>query len=206
MAGIDYKRDALRLLFILNAAKARTKKEELVGRYPYCFRGEKRLQAMDFWVRYPDYLSLELLNQYRSSEDASLLARAREIYDADEPSLRTIPMLRNIFGAYEPLDTALSILECRGLVKSDRRTTAVGHEYVFYLPPSCADFCKEVVSSYPSLGWYAERAALVTRVAGDRSGNELKSVQHAQREYHDTNILDHIPTITERVKAELDAA
>lgn len=206
MVEKDYKRDALRLLFILNAAKSETKKEDLAIQYPHYFWGEKRLQALDFWVRYPDYLALELLHQSRASGDRSQLAQARAIYDADEPSLRTIPMLRNLFGAYEPLDTALSVLECRGLVKSDRRKTAVGPTHFFYLPSLCPEFCDRVTKAFPSLEWYAARAKLVSEVAGSRSGKVLKAVQHAQREYHDTNILDHIPTISERVKAELDAA
>jgi hypothetical protein len=51
----DYKRDAIRVLFVLNAGKTHNTNTDSASLYPSFFRGEKRLQAMDFWVRYPDY-------------------------------------------------------------------------------------------------------------------------------------------------------
>jgi hypothetical protein len=201
----DYKRDAIRVLFVLNAGKTHNTNTDSASLYPSFFRGEKRLQAMDFWVRYPDYLALELVAQYETSGDVLKLDRVKAIYADGEPSLRTIPMLRKHFGAYEPLDTALSLLECRGLVRPERRKTAVGHSHFFFLPKLAAEFCETICQTFPLLNWYRERAQLVAEVADGRSGKVLKDVQHAQREYHDTAILDYIPTITDRVKAKLHA-
>ena len=94
----DYKRDAVRLLFILNAGKTENPNTEMVETFPHVFGGEKRLQAMDFWVRYPDYLALELIAQHELTGEPTKLDIARSIYDDGEPSLRTIPMLRKHFG------------------------------------------------------------------------------------------------------------
>jgi hypothetical protein len=204
MADRDYKRDAVRILFILNAGKSENKSPELSAQYPFLFRGEKRLQAMDFWVRNPDYLALELIDQFHSSGDSTKLEHAKAIYADGEPSLRTIPMLRKHFGAYEPLDTALAILECRALVRPQRVKTAVGSAHYFHLPELAPKFCERIAEEFPLLGWYRQRAALVAEVAGTRSGNELKDKQHARREYHDTRDDHHIPTITDWVKAELE--
>jgi hypothetical protein len=204
MVDRDYKRDAVRILFILNAGKSANNSPELSGNYPYIFRGEKRLQAMDFWVRNPDYLAMELVDQYRASGDRAKLESARAICADGEPSLRTIPMLRKHFGAYEPLDTALAILECRALVRPQRLRTAVGSSHLFHLPELAPQFCAKVVSEFPLLSWYSQRAALVTEVAGSRRGNELKEKQHARREYHETREDHHIPNIADAVKAELE--
>jgi hypothetical protein len=204
MGTRDYKRDAIRILFLLEAGKVDNPHAEHAKTFPYAFVGEKKLQAMDFWVRYPDYLAMELLEQYELSGDERKLVRARAIYDDDEPSLRTIPMLRKHFGAYEPLDTALALLECRGLVSPERRKTGVGHTHFFHLPEKTGQFCTRISSEFPLLNWYRDRATLVAEVAGSRSGNELKDVQHSRREYHDTRIMDFIPTISDWVTEKLD--
>jgi len=200
----DYKRDAIRLLFLLNAGKAENYSKDMASIYPYVFGGEKRLQAMDFWVRYPDYLALELISQHEKSGDPAKLNIARAIYENGEPSLRTIPMLRKHFGAYEPLDTALALLECRGLVRPERRKTAVGHSHFFFLPKKTEEFCDMITKEFPLLGWYRDRSQLVVNVAGPRRGNELKSIQHSTRQYHDTALMNYIPTITDLVKSKLD--
>lgn len=200
----DYKRDAIRILFLLEAGKVKNPHDELSEQYPHAFIGEKKLQALDFWVRYPDYLAMELLEQYEANGDEAKLRRARAIYNDGEPSLRTIPMLRKHFGAYEPLDTALALLECRGLVSPQRRKTAVGNTHYFHMPPKAGEFCERISAEFPMLNWYRDRAALVAEVAGTRSGNELKDVQHARREYHDTRIMDFIPTISDWVRNKLD--
>lgn len=200
----DYKRDAIRLLFLLNAGKAENHNKDMVGTYPHVFGGEKRLQAMDFWVRYPDYLALELIAQHESSGDKAKLEMARTIYNDGEPSLRTIPMLRRHFGAYEPLDTALALLECRDLVRPERRKTAVGHSHFFFLTKKAEEFCDLITQKFPLLVWYRDRARLVVEVAGSRRGNELKAVQHSTRQYHDTAVMNYIPTITDLVKSKLD--
>jgi hypothetical protein len=70
--------------------------------------------------------------------------RIRRIFDDEEPDLRRVPMLRNYFGAYEPIDTAIAHLKARGLVtprtkpfgkspakKSAKGTTLIGGRGAF---------------------------------------------------------------------------
>jgi hypothetical protein len=51
---------------------------------------------------------------------------ARQILESDEPEVRSYQMLRYLFGAYEPLDEALSVLRSPGLVIR-RKQGAAGH-------------------------------------------------------------------------------
>lgn len=56
-------RDAIRILFILNAGGVplTDPNDALVAKI---FKGEARLHAFDFWMRNPDYLASELLDAY----------------------------------------------------------------------------------------------------------------------------------------------
>lgn len=59
---------------------------------PWVVRTLVRLQKLDFWVRNPDYLANELLNDFENGDqDLALLAIAGEILDSEEPELRRRP-------------------------------------------------------------------------------------------------------------------
>lgn len=184
---VDYHRNALRILFIL-VKGSRPYTGTPVDGYDRVFRGETKVQALDFWVRYPDYLADELLSLYETTGDGECLAAASDIFAEEEPDLRRVPMLRRYFGAYEPLDTVLGILKSRGLV----------------LPRSLRDLITEAVADLPELGWYDRRVDLVLRVADGRGGYALKERQHRQKEYHDAQTGDLIPTTAERVRKRLE--
>src|SRR4051794_10725037 len=57
------EQDALRLLILLGAADGPVGDDAPTGAVAE-LRAESRLHALDFWLRNPDYLSLELLTQY----------------------------------------------------------------------------------------------------------------------------------------------
>lgn len=59
-------RDALRLLFIL--VRGSTVLEQAVDGWDRVFYGEKRALAIDFWLRYPDYLADQLVDIYLCTE------------------------------------------------------------------------------------------------------------------------------------------
>ncbi|QPH54802.1 hypothetical protein [Pontivivens ytuae] len=82
--------------------------------------GQARLQALDFWIRYPDYLANELLDLYEKDGAERLLETAKRIFSDREPELRHLPMIRYHFGAYEPLDNALAILRAADLIRIKR--------------------------------------------------------------------------------------
>lgn len=201
----DYRRDALRIFFIILAGSAEFN-DPAYPKHDRVFAGESRLQALDFWVRYPDYLADEMLSQYEQGHDVSFLAQARRIFENEEPSLRKIPMLRRYFGAYEPLDTSLGILKSRGLVLPRTRKAMDGKSSHDFLTGTFSRQKRdEIVSAFPTLEWYRARTALVLNVANGRGGFDLKKRQHAQKEYHEAQTGDLIPIIAERVLKRLEA-
>lgn len=206
MAEVDYHRSALRILFIL-AKGAGPHNDAAISGYGRCFRGESKVHALDFWMRYPEYLADELISLHEAAGDPALLAEAEAIFAAEEPDLRRVPMLRYYFGAYEPLDTVLGILKSRGLVLPRSRPMADGRsEHDFLVHDSAYALLQQVTADIPEVEWYDRRADLVVRAAGARGGFELKARQHQQKEYHEAARGDLIPSVAERVRKRLEAA
>lgn len=58
-----------------------------------------RLQALDFWLRNPDYLADELLDEYEAGRRPDALNVVRKIFDDQEPDLRRLPMARSTCSA-----------------------------------------------------------------------------------------------------------
>ncbi|WP_143074591.1 hypothetical protein [Methylobacterium sp. ap11] len=204
MPTVDYHRNALRILFIL-VKGSRPYTGEPVNGFDRVFRGETKVQALDFWVRYPDYLADELLSLYELTSDRQHLDTADRIFADEEPDLRRVPMLRRYFGAYEPLDMVLSILKSRGLVLPRSRQMERGtDEHDFLVAAKASELIPRVVADLPELGWYDRRVDLVLRVAAGRGGYALKERQHRQKEYHDAATGDLIPTTAERVRKRLE--
>ncbi|MCW3814447.1 hypothetical protein ONA91_08245 [Micromonospora sp. DR5-3] len=115
------------------------------------------LQKLDFWLWYPDYLADELLNEFERSREPVLLEYAGRILDSEEPELRAIPMLRYKFGAYEPLDMAMSILATSGLVvvRSTRIESRV-RQHAYSLTQRGRETARSAVTDFPQLGWYGQ--------------------------------------------------
>ena len=86
--------DAVRLLMLINEAAESMSADDVAGDPRLetavgVVRTQVRLQKLDFWVRNPDYLANELLNDYESGDqDPALLQIAGEILDSEEPELR----------------------------------------------------------------------------------------------------------------------
>lgn len=198
-------RDALRILFILKAggtplADASQKDIALI------FKGEARLQAIDFWMRNPDYLAAELLDLYVQKKEPGYLEAARTILENEEPDLRRVPMIRYFFGAYERLDDALSLLRSRDLVRITGTKSNGGKvlETDFLLTKAGEEICSTAVEQEPILKWYADRAALVAKVAHGQGGTALKEKQYTRTTYAETKLGGIIPSITEDVRERLD--
>lgn len=168
--------------------------------------GEKRLQAMDFWLRNPDYLAWALLDLAEETGEVSLINEASRILSAgEEPDLRTVPMIRWRYGAWEPLDDRLSLLASYGLAVDVRRgKNLAGRRDVFLLQhgrQAAADLLEQI----PRLSWYRDRARLVSIVAGDALGEELKDRQKKVWEYRDTRWDDRIGGIRDTTLDRLAA-
>ena len=166
--------------------------------------GQAKLQALDFWMRYPDYLANELLDIFESGKEEELLGIAERIFEDREPDLRHVPMIRYHFGAFEPLDNALAILRAHDLVRI-HRTGQPGQvkEHVYLLTAKGRAAMEELANGSPELAWYRDRARLVARVAGGRRGTALKDRQYLQREYAETDLSRPIRPIADRVRKRL---
>lgn len=163
------------------------------------------LQKLDFWLRNPDYLADELISRFESDGDPDDLVLARQILESDEPEVRSYQMLRYLFGAYEPLDEALSVLRTPGLVIRRKQGTP-GHtaQHDYYLTSSGKTAAKKIIETVPALRYYAERSKLVADLAAGRRGSALRDIQYLQPEYADAALGTLIAGIAERARRRLE--
>jgi hypothetical protein len=168
-------------------------------------RSELRLQAMDFWMRNPDYLADELISQVQSGDlDGSYLKTGSELLDGSEPDLHWYPLPRWFYGAYEALDDAVALLETYGLAIF-RRSGEVGaksQRNQLFLTENGANAVVEL-SKEPVLSWYTRQADLVALVAKDTVGSKLKNRQYEQATYAGTELGIEIASIADHVRKRL---
>lgn len=169
-------------------------------------RSELRLQAMDFWMRNPDYLADELLSGVESGAlAAGMLDVARSLLDDPEPDLHYYPMPRWFYGAYEAIDDAMALLETYGLATFRRSGEPGSKSYrnLMFLTAAGERAVVELAAD-PVLGWYVRQAELVELVAGDTVGSKLKERQYEQATYAGTELGLDIAPIAEHVRSRLD--
>jgi len=196
-------RDALRLLFILAQGSEPT--EIPTDDAVRIFRAEKRLMAMDFLVRYPDYLADALLDLYEQTGEQELLEEVRQIFLKEEPSVRLVRMVRWRHGAYQNVDDALSMLSYYGLVRPMQLSDGDGkvRRYEYLISAKALAFLKDTVREHPELAWYRGRLELVMRIAHGKSGSALKEWQYEHPEYGNTMHGDIIASISSQVEKRL---
>ncbi|WP_156875476.1 hypothetical protein [Phaeobacter inhibens] len=193
----------MRLLFILTGMAEAVEGKNSTGEATHKFYGELRLMKLDFFVRYPDYLANHLLNLYESNSEPELLEAAKSIMIGEEPDIRTILMVRWKYGAYERIETALSILETPGLIKTVRDTTAHGRPWTYLIFESAFKLVSEATIQQPSLAWYARQIEAI-KLLPNMNGSELKEAQYAIPEYENAAIGRTIPRIKEKVIKRLE--
>ena len=197
---------ALRLLVLLDRTGAQVLEGDPPGAVK-AVRSELRLQAMDFWMRNPDYLADELISQVEEGRlDICYLDVARSLLDDPEPDLHYYPMPRWFYGAYEAIDDAMALLETYGLALF-RRSGEPGtksHRNQLFLTAAGSAATAEL-SQDPVLGWYARQAELVATAAGETLGSKLKERQYEQATYAGTELGLDIAPIAERVRARLES-
>lgn len=196
---------ALRLLVLMD----RTGEPSADGDPPVAIkavRSELRLQAMDFWMRNPDYLADEVISQVLEGKlPDTHLKVARSLLEDPEPDLHYYPMPRWFYGAYEAIDDAMSLLETYGLA-TFRRSGKPGtksHRNQLFLTAEGASAAAEIAGD-PVLSWYTQQAELVALVAGDTVGAKLKDRQYEQATYAGTELGLDIAPIAEHVRRRLD--
>lgn len=207
IAVASERQTAIRLLACIQAA-GDTNSASHWGPDVVCvLHSQSRLQALDFWMRNPDYLANELLTEFETSGERDLLAIAQRIFDDREPDLRRLPMVRYLFGAFEPLDNALAILRAADLIRIKRIGVPGGkiREHLYILTTAGEAALERIAAAAPELGWYRDRAWIVARVAGAQGGKALKDRQYLQAEYAGTELSHVIKPVTDRVLARLAA-
>lgn len=194
--------DAIRLLFILvHGSKPMTPGDDF---NTAIFRGKTRLHAMDFWVRYPDYLAFEMISLFRTGGQERLLSEAERIFENNEPDLRRIPMIRYRFGAFERIDDALSPLVSKGLIRiSGKKRGQDISEVDYFISERALNLVQEIPRDFPELEWYERRARMVVEISGDRKGRVLKERQYEHMAYAGTKLGGVIPSIAEEVKRQI---
>ena len=205
LAVASERQTAIRLLSCIQAA-GDTIDASRWGRDVVCvLHSQSRLQALDFWMRNPDYLANELLTEFEASGERDLLSIAKRIFDDREPDLRRLPMVRYLFGAFEPLDNALAILRASDLIRIKRVGVPGGRirEHLYLLTTAGEEALERIAAAAPELGWYRDRACIVARVAGAQGGKALKDRQYLQAEYAGTELSHVIRPVTDRVVARL---
>lgn len=198
---------AVRLLLLIAAAGQEPNWDDCTvpSRAVRVVHTQVRLQKLDFWVRYPDYLAHELMIEFENAPDErALLTMAKSILNSDEPDLRRLPMLRHRFGAFEHLDDALAPLVEKGLIRKtqvlDQQRVSV-HRY--WLLERGRDVADAMLADAPVLSWYIERTRLVVALVDGLGGTQLKRRQYLVRDYADTPMGSYIPSITEQARARL---
>ncbi|WP_417737366.1 hypothetical protein [Rosistilla oblonga] len=198
-----YYIDATRLLFVLTSGSElpRINTQGEIG----VFAGETKLNAWDFWMRYPDYLADELIEQYDKTGDDDMLARAEQIFIDSEPDQRRLAMIRYRYGAYEKHDDALAILVSAELIGiGGRKDVDRVIETDFLIYQKAFDLCVQIVRDEPILTWYRDRANLVKTIADGRGGSALKKRQYERVDYAKTLLGGEIPSIDADVKQRLE--
>ncbi|MEU6972783.1 hypothetical protein AB0A71_34730 [Kitasatospora aureofaciens] len=202
------EQDAVRVLLLLDGACEPLNSADLddprlesaVG----VVRSQVRLQKLDFWLRNPDYLADELLNDYENSAEEPLLDHAARILDSEEPEVRRYPMLRHHFGAYEPLDDALAVLRSAGLIAVRRRGTVNRiRQHDYFLLGQGRTVARDIVGQVPEFMYYVERVRLVIDLADGLGGSGLKARQYLQREYAQAERGTRIGSVSARARARL---
>ena len=117
--GGTISQSAVRALFVLDRLGHLVPDACPVAGAVKVVESETKLQKVDFWLRNPDYLAHELLNEVEAGRlDARLgIQEADALLNQSPPELHTYPMTRYLRGAYERRDNALGLLKHFGHIE-----------------------------------------------------------------------------------------
>jgi hypothetical protein len=201
-------RDKLRILLILYFFSKKVENEEEVNAgYNRVFKSEVRIQKIDFLIRYPDYLSFELLSllddpSFSGSRD-EIKETVRSIFNTQEPEIRRNDMLRYFFGAYEDIDDIIAFFVSIGFIvyRSSKSVDGRIFDKIYYLTnQAITKIENEILVTLEKAKWYKDRCELIKKYFGDLSGTELKVRQYEYEEYRTTPINEYIKGIQHKVK------
>ncbi len=200
-ASLRKFRDRLRIIIILYTFCERLAD----GADTYgVFHTEIKIQALDFLLRYPDFLSLELMDlmDHDTSNTDEIKRTIEKIYQNQEPEIRVEEMEKFFHGAYESIDDAVAYLISVGFIQHDskKRTDGKTYDKNYFITKQCADKIESHLKSIPTVKWYFDRCELIKKYFNKFSGSELKTRQYRYTEYSEVSYKSHIQNINDRVK------
>lgn len=194
---------AIRVLVILNACGEPVKPSDPAG-CAAVIRAELRLQALDFWLRNPDYLAGELLTLVEAGRlPETYIPDVEHLLNDPEPDLHWYPMPRWHYGAYEALDDAFSVLSAYGLAEVRRLGGVKKTSRSQFFITNTGSKAVDDLTAEPVLSWYTKQVKLVAAVAGTDNGSNLKKRQYKQSVYAETKLGVKIGTINSAVRERL---
>ncbi|TVQ49963.1 MAG: hypothetical protein EA365_00070 [Gloeocapsa sp. DLM2.Bin57] len=200
-------KDRLRIFLILLLFSAEITNGES-EQHAKVFRGETRIQKIDFLLRYPDYLSYELLilAEKEKTHQSKIKHIVKTIFKSREPELKKLEMERFFFGAYEDIDDTISFLKSVGFIdfRSKRRTDMKAIEKTYFITKYALDKSENKLSGFNSFKWYIERCELIKEYFGDLSGTQLKAMQYEIEEYKETILKTYIKDVQEQVRIKYE--
>jgi hypothetical protein len=196
---IRYYKDRFRILLVLYFFSEETGDTN----FPKLFYSEIKIQAIDFFLRNPDYLSLQLLRMAENGEKdpAAIKLIVKKIYRDNEPDIRRVEMEKFFYGAYEDIDDIIAFLVSRGLIRyeSKLRTNTTVAEKHYYLTARAVASIANAKSTLTATKWYFNRFEVIKEYLGGSSGSELKAKQYQVEEYSTTPYRDKIQSIDHEV-------
>lgn len=196
-------RDRLRIIIILYTFCEPTTNDPS-GNYGV-FRSEIKIQALDFLLRYPDFLSMELMDLMNTDsdlDDEEIKNVITRIYKNKEPEIRVEEMEKFFYGAYESIDDVIAFHISVGFLKHDNKKRTDGKDYdnKYYITQDCVKKIETHLKQIPAVSWYFERCILIKKYFDQFSGTELKTRQYRYSEYSNISYKCHIQNINDKVK------
>lgn len=196
-------RDRLRIIIILYTFCE--KLEDNQSDYYGVFRTEIKIQAIDFLLRYPDFLSFELmdLTDHDSAIDSLEIKQIiQQIYKSKEPEIRVEEMEKFFHGAYESIDDVILFLVSIDFLKYESKKSVDGKKYdrKYFITNFCVEKIKTGLQDIPSAKWYFDRVKLIKKYFSKFSGTELKTRQYKYSEYSKVSYRSYIMSVNEKVE------
>lgn len=181
-------RDKLRITLILYifSDPIRVDENEDIKRVFYT---EIKIQALDFLLRYPDFLSCELMDLMVNNsqlDKSEIQAIIKEIYLNEEPILRVDEMQRFFYGAYESIDSVILFLKSVNFIdfESKRRSDLQPYDKTYFIKQRCIHQIENNLLNIPSVKWYYDRCQLIKKYFNQFNGSDLKKRQYRYKEYN----------------------
>jgi hypothetical protein len=193
---------AARLLLIIDKLGVPVEADCPVAGATKVVKSLTRLEKLDFWMRNPDYLADELMTEFadkRLSLQVAQPAVSRMLsIVADDYHY---PMMRFKYGAYEPVDNAISILKSTGLVAHRRGANSgerARHDY--FLLSAGEQAVAELRLAVTASRWYDLQADAIAFLDESIKGSDARKRQYLQPEYNGAALGSDIPTIFSRAR------